>query len=109
SVTRGALMSSKRSIRSRSAGSNASNIDPAGTREYLGGSDAATNLAAVRQLIPSRLAISLVETPSAAIALTSAHSNALRTSPAASRSVLADGLETAHETGDNSRTALFAS
>jgi hypothetical protein len=96
-------------INRRSTGSNASNIDPAGAREYLGGSDAATNLAAVRQLMPNRRAISLVETPSAANALTSAHSNALRTSPVASRSIVADGLETADETGDNSRCALFDS
>jgi hypothetical protein len=60
-------------------------------------------------LIPSRLAISLVETPSAAIALTSAHSNALRTSPVASRSIVADDLEPSEATGDNDRTALFAS
>src|ERR1700742_81945 len=38
----------------------------------------------VRRLIPSRLAISRCDTPSAAIALTSAQSNALRTSLAAS-------------------------
>ena len=59
-------------------------------------------------MIPSRLAISLVETPSAAIALTCAHSNALRTSSAASRSVVANGLETPDETGDNSRVAHFS-
>jgi hypothetical protein len=54
----------------RITGSNGSSIDPAGEREYRGGSAAAANRATVRRLIPSRAAISRCETPSAANART---------------------------------------
>jgi hypothetical protein len=109
-------------------------IDPAGTREYLGGHPASTGFAAVRRLIPSRLAISLLVRPSAAIAFASAHSTALRASSAdlavgqavrrhrlclrplqrAARllscllqAVVADDREPFARTGDNSRVRTF--
>ena len=59
----------------------AGRCDPAGARTYRGGVSDANALTIVRRLIPSRRAISRCDTPSLANVLTSAHSNALTTSP----------------------------
>ena len=82
--TRGALISGTSSTSPRNTPSSGSSIEPAGAREYRGGSSAAISLSTVLRLIPSRRAISRSVTPSACIARTSAQSTALRTSSASS-------------------------
>jgi len=84
SVNLGALISGHRSSTRPIAAINAingSNCDPAGRRTYRGGASAASALATVRRLIPSRPAIYRCDTPSLARVPISAHSNALTTSP----------------------------
>jgi hypothetical protein len=63
-------MSGQSASSQRMTGSKGSKIEPAGARQYLGGSDASTSRFTVRRLTPSRRAISLFDTPSAAIART---------------------------------------
>jgi hypothetical protein len=80
--------------------SNGSSIEPVDARSYRGGATAVANRRTVRRLIPNRAAISRRETPSAAIALTCAHSTALHTPFAASPSSPPDDLEAPDGTVD---------